>query len=71
MRDSKYNFNINFSFFGIQARPVMLFEVMAACMRVSSVQTSTAPPMRLSEVQTYITWESLQTAGPELTAVFL
>ena len=43
----------------------MLFEVMAACMRVSSVQTSTAPPMRLSEVQANTAWESLQTAGAD------
>ena len=42
-----------------------LSEVMVACMRVPSVQTTTAPPMRLSKVQANTTWESLQTAGAD------
>ncbi|KAL9950554.1 hypothetical protein ACROYT_G043067 [Oculina patagonica] len=45
--------------------PVKLSEVMVACMRVPSIQTKTAPPMRLSEVQANTTWESLQTAGAD------
>ena len=42
-----------------------LSEVMVACIRVLSIQTTTAPPMRLSEVQANTAWESLQTAGAD------
>ena len=56
---------IYFSFSGVPARPVKLSEVMLACMRVSYVQTTTAPPMKLSEVQANMTWDALQTAGAD------
>ena len=39
-----------------------LSEAMVACMGVPSIQTTTATPMRSSEVKANTTWESLQTA---------
>ena len=56
---------LNFTFSGVPARPVKSSEVMVVYMSVPSIQTTTAPPMRLSKVQANTTWESLQTAGAD------